>query len=157
MAGPPGAVNPGKKRKGEMEMRKLALLNYFKEEGLTKEEIRRGYDSYTFLIGKREYMVLNEHERKEKVKEYIQETLWAFRPSFLAKETGLPEKVFHALTEQCESGNDAILALVEETCGLDAFVEAAVEADGYGHFLASYDGEEGKVTVGGEDYFIYRM
>ena len=131
--------------------RKLALINYLKE-GLTKE----GYDSCIFLI-QGEYMVLNEQERNEKVKEYIQETLWAFRPSFLAKETGLPEEVFRALSEKCESGNDAILALVEKTCGLDAFVKAAVEADGYGHFLAFYDGEEEKVAVEGEDYFIYRI
>ena len=138
-------------------MRKLALLNYLKEEGLTKEEIRRGYDSYTFLIGEREYMVLNEHERNEKAKEYIKETLWAFFPAFLAEKTGVPEEVFSALSEKCESGNAAILALVEKTCGLDAFVEAAVKADGFGHFLASYDGEEGEVTVEGEDYYIYRI
>src|SRR5690554_7399410 len=96
----------------------LALLSYLKEEGLTKEETREGYNSYTFQIGKREYMVLNEHERNKKVKEYIQETLWAFIPSFLAWKTGLPEEVFHALSEKCESGNEAILALVEKTCGL---------------------------------------
>ena len=135
-------------------MRKLALMNYL---GVTEKEIREGHDPQTLKVWDREYMVLSEQERNEKVKEYIQETLWAFRSSFLAKETGLPEKVFHALTEQCESGNDAILALVEKTCGLDAFVKAAVEADGYGHFLASYDGREGKVTVEGEDYFIYRI
>ena len=139
-----------------MMNRKLALINYLKEGGFTQEEIKKGYDSCIFLV-QGEYMVLSEQERNKKVKEHIQETLWAFRPSFLAKETGLPEKVFHALTEQCESGNDAILALVEKTCGLDAFVKAAVEADGYGHFLAFYDGEEEKVTVEGEDYFIYRI
>ena len=139
-----------------MMNRKLALINYLKEGGFTQEEIQEGYDSCIFLV-QGEYMVLNEHERNEKVKEYIQETLWAFIPSFLAEETGLPEEVFRALSEKCESGNDAILALVEKTCGLDAFVKAAVEADGYGHFLASYDGKEGKVTVEGEDYFIYRI
>ena len=138
-----------------MMNRKLALINYLKE-GLTQEEIKEGYDSCIFLI-QGEYMVLNEQERNEKVKEYIQETLWAFLPSFLAEEIGLPEEVFRAISEKCESGNDAILALVEKTCGLDAFVKAAVEADGYGHFLASYDGKEGKVTVEGEDYFIYRI
>lgn len=138
-------------------MKKLALMNYLKDEGVTGNEIRAGYDPHTFEVWKREYMVLGEQERNEKVKEYIQETLWAFIPSFLAKETGLPEEVFRALSEKCESGNAAILSLVEKTCGLDAFVEAAVEADGYGHFLSSYDGEEGEVTVGGEDYFIYRI
>jgi len=140
--------------------RKLALMNYL---GVTGKEIREGHDPQTLEVWDkehmvwREYMVLNEHERGEKVKEDIRETLWAFIPSFLAEETGLPEEVFRALSEKCESGNDAILALVEKTCGLDAFVKAAVEADGYGHFLASYDGEEEKVTVEGEDYFIYRI
>ena len=134
-------------------MRKLALMNYL---GVTEKEIREGHDPQTLKVWDREYMVLSEQERNEKVKEYIQETLWAFIPSFLAEETGLPKEVFRALSEKYESGNDAILALVEKTCGLDAFAKAAVEADGYGHFLAFYDGEEEKVTVEGEDYFIYR-
>lgn len=134
-------------------MRKLALMNYL---GVTEKEIREGHDPQTLKVWDREYMVLGEQERNEKVKEYIQETLWAFIPSFLAEETGLPEEVFHALTEMCESGNDAILALVEKTCGLDAFVKAAIKADGYGHFLSPYDGKEKRVSVKGEDYFIYR-
>jgi hypothetical protein len=139
-----------------MMNRKLALINYLKEGGFTQEEIKEGYDSCIFLV-QGEYMVLNEHERNEKAKEYIQETLWAYIPSFLAEETGLPEEVFRALSEKCESGNNAILALVEKTCGLDTFVESAIKADGYDHFFASYDGKEGKVTVEGEDYFIYRI
>jgi len=116
--------------------RKLALINYLlKEGGFTQEEIKEGYDSCIFLVQEGKvtveggaYMVLNEHERNEKAKEYIQETL----------------EVFRALSEKCEAGNDATLALVEKTCGLDT-------ADGYGHFLASYDGKEGKVTVEGEE------
>jgi hypothetical protein len=135
-------------------MKMKALMKYLKEEGVTGKE---GYDPRIFRVGGREYMVLNEHERYKKAKEYIRETLWAFIPSFLAEETGLPEEVFRALSEKCESGNGAILALVEKTCGLDTFVESAIKADGYGHFLASYDGKEGKVTVEGEDYFIYRI
>ena len=134
-------------------MKMNALMKYLKKEGVTGKE---GYDPRIF-VGGREYMVLTEHERYKKAKEYIQETLWAFIPSFLAEETGLPEEVFRALSEKCESGNDAILALVEKTCGLSTFVESAIKADGYGHFLASYDGKEGKVTVEGEDYFIYRI
>jgi hypothetical protein len=137
--------------------RKMALMTYLKEEQVAEYEIREGYDPHTFEVWAGDYMVLNSQERAEKVKEYIQDTLWAFRPSFLAKETGLPEKVFHALTDQCESGNDAILALIETTCGLDAFVYSAVEADGYGNYLSSYDGKEKRVSVKGEDYFIYRI
>lgn len=135
-------------------MRKLALMSYL---GVTGKEIKEVHDPQTFEVWSREYMVLTEHERYKKAKEYIQETLWAFNPSFLAKKTGLSEEVFRVLSEKCEDENDAILALVEKTCGLDAFVKAAVEADGYGHFLAYYDGEEEVVNVEGEDYFIYRI
>jgi hypothetical protein len=122
--------------------RKIALMNYLKEEGVTGNEIKEGYDPHTFEVWEREYMVLNKQERNGKVKEYIQDTLWAFRPSFLAKVTGFPEKVFHALTSLYEIGNDAILALIEKTCGLTAFV---------------YFAEEEEVTIEGENYFIYRI
>ena len=135
-------------------MRKQALMNHL---GVTEKEVREVHDPQTFEVWSREYMVLTEHERYKKAKEYIQETLWAFLPSFLSKETGLPEEVFRALSEKCEDENDAILALVEKTCGLDDFVKSAIEADGYGHFLAYYDGEEEVVNVEGEDYFIYRI
>jgi len=135
-------------------MKMNALMNYLKKEGVFEKE---EYGHPIFKVGDREYMVLKEHERYEKAKEYIRETLWAFCPSFLAKKTGLPEEVFSALSEKYEAGNDATLALVEITCGLDTFVKSAIEADGYGHFLAPYDGKEGKVTVEGEEYFIYRI
>jgi hypothetical protein len=135
-------------------VRKQALMNHL---GVTEKEIKEVHDPQTFEVWSREYMVLTEHERYKKAKEYIQETLWAFNPSFLAKKTGLPEEVFRALSEKCEDENDAILALVEKTCGLDDFVKSAIEADGYGHFLAYYDGEEEVVNVEGEDYFIYRI
>jgi hypothetical protein len=137
-----------------MEKKMKALTNYLTKEGVFKKE---EYDPCVFKIKAGEYMVLNERERDKEIKEYIQETLWAFYPSFLAKKTGLPEKVFEALSEKYEDGNDAILALVEKTCGLDTFIKSAIEADGYGHFLAPYDGKEGRETVEGEDYFIYRI
>ena len=45
-----------------------------------------------------------------------------------------------------------ILALIEETCRIDKFVDDAIDTDGRGHFISSYDGEE----VEAEEYFIYR-
>lgn len=32
-----------------------------------------------------------------------------------------------------------------------------IRADGRGHFLSSYDGEENSVTIDGIEYFIYRI
>lgn len=74
--------------------------------------------------------------------ECIKDSLWAFNPSFLAGETEIPEEVFVALQPRCEDSNDAVLKLVEATCGLDHLVAEAIGADGLGHFLSPYDGEE---------------
>jgi hypothetical protein len=91
--------------------------------------------------------------------ERIEDSLWAFSPEFLASETGLPVEVFQALADsgRCESNNEAIAALVEQTCGMDKFVSSAVSADGRGHFLSGYDGEEGEIEIDGDIYYVYRQ
>jgi hypothetical protein len=56
-------------------------------------------------------------------------------------------------SKKCEGANDAILALIEKTDGgLDGFVEEAISADGRGHFLSSYDGNENHES----GFYIYR-
>jgi hypothetical protein len=89
-----------------------------------------------------EYAVLFDYEADERAAEYIEESLWAFNADFLASMTDFPESIFTALQPQCENANEAILAIVEKTCGMEAFVDAAVSADGRAHFLNTYDDEE---------------
>ena len=56
-------------------------------------------------------------------------------------------------SKKCEGANDAILALIKKTDGgLDGFVEDAISADGRGHFLSSYDGDENEEN----GFYIYR-
>jgi len=104
-----------------------------------------------------DYLVLTDEEANEKTKEYIKESLWAFNANFILSECGLDLSGTESLKEMqqkvCESANDFILSLIEKTCGLDKFVESAIMADGRGHFLSTYDGEE--VEQG--EYFIYRL
>jgi len=38
----------------------------------------------------------------------------------------------------------------------DDFIEEVISADGRGHTLSSYDGEEGEITFQNEWYYIYR-
>lgn len=114
------------------------------------------YDDCTFEAEGGDYLVLTEEERDEKVKEHIEQSVWAFNSSFLASQTDLPEEVFKALQDKCEDGNEAVLSLIEKTCGLDDFVEEAVSCDGYGHFLSTYDGNEEETEVEGETYYVYR-
>lgn len=132
-----------------MENKKLVALALM--EGISHDS------GNTYSSGRAEYLILTEYEREEAVKDYIKETVWAFNASFLSGETGLPEEVFTALSEKCESANDPILSLIEKTCGFVSFVESAVDADGYGHFLSPYDGEEQEEEVDGVTYYIYRV
>lgn len=105
-----------------------------------------------------EYMVCTDGTADASVKGQILSSLWAFRPEFLACETGLPEVVFSCLCkEMCEDANETIHALVKATCGDLSFVDAAVSADGRGHFLATYDNDEQTFTTKkGVTLFVYR-
>ena len=110
-------------------------------------------DGARIEVGREEYVILDDEEADSAAKESIKESLWAFNASFLSSMTDLPEEVFTSLQDKCEGANETFLKLVEQSCGLDEFVEAAVSTDGRGHFLASYDHNE---TEEG-DYFIYRV
>lgn len=106
--------------------------------------------------GGQQYCVLTDSEADEEAKGYILNTLWAFNPSFLASETGVPQVMFEALQNngRCEGNNDAILACIKDD---DTFCKAAIQADGRGCFLSSYNGIEHEERVNGFEYYIYRI
>lgn len=86
--------------------------------------------------------------------EYIENTIWAFDPYFLEQMTDVPAEMFEAVQYKCDSINEALQILVMRTCGMDDFVDAAINADGRGHFLSPYDGEEIELACGGYAYRI---
>jgi len=111
----------------------------------------------TVSVGGAEYRVLTDDEAYVAYKETIEQSLWAFNASFLSGETGIDDSVFVALAEQCEGCNDAVRSIVDGSCGIDSFVESAVGADGRGHFLNHYDGEENEFCTDDNDYwYLYR-
>jgi hypothetical protein len=97
----------------------------------------------SFKVGREEYLVLTDEEADRAVRNDIRESLWAFRPE--AKEM-----IEFFCAKKCEDANDTIFALIDD---FDKFVTDAVLADGRGHFLAGYDGEEHEV----DHLFIYRI
>ena len=109
-----------------------------------------------------DYLVCTDEEADEKAKEYIEDTLWAFNPWFLAEWSGVDHEVFEAIqsNERYEGNNDAILRLIGDNLG--DLVHDAIATDGRGHFLSSYDGEEHEVNLspytGENEYFyVYRL
>jgi hypothetical protein len=127
----------------------------------TEELSEESYDYYglpLFSLGSQQYAIaLMDDDATDATVENIKESLWAFTSSFIVSECGLPydlSEVFAAYQEnRCESANDAILSLIEKTCTLKTFVDDAISADGRGHFLGGYDGEE----IEFKDSFIYRI
>lgn len=110
------------------------------------------YGLVVFSYGGNDYAIGTDEEADKAITENIESMVWSFNANFLANQTGLPQEVFEALQPQCENANDAILACVKQTCGLEKFIAKAVSSDGRGHFLSSYDGEE--ISEG--DFFIYK-
>ena len=107
-----------------------------------------------------DYLVYTDEEADEAVREYIEETVWGFTPSFLQAHTGVSSNIIEEVQKKMSpSANQAITAMIKD---FDHFVEDAVRCDGRGHFLARYDSEENFVTFQNglfEDvtYFIYRV
>ena len=114
------------------------------------------YDENNFEIGEKEYMILTEEEAQEKAKEYILDSIWAFNADFIIEHSKVldfddaSQSIIKAIQAQCESGNEAMKKLIDD---IDTFIEDAINADGRGHFMNSYDGNEAQDG----EYFIYRI
>lgn len=134
-----------------------ALLAHLKEDDAIEER----WDTYgltTVDIGGTSYAIGTDEECDSAAREYIEQGAWAFNASFILSECGLPlelEEVISAFqSKECEGANDAICALIEKTCGMGEFCKSAISADGRGHLLSSYDGEEIELSGG---FFAFRV
>ncbi len=145
--------------KGTMERERV--LAYLKTLDDKRSIVDVEIDDKTITDGNREYLVLTNDEADQMAFDYIKESLWAFNADFILGECGLDlsgvESLRHMQEKSCESANDFILSLVEKTCGLEEFAESAISADGRGHFLNTYDGEETEIQVGKIMFYVYRI
>lgn len=137
--------------------KKRALAKYLqiKKADITEDGRGSASDCGIFEVGNQQYLVLTDDEADEKAKEYILDTVWAFNVNFIIEHSSAldfdeaSEEVVQAISEQYEAGNEAMKKLIDD---LDEFVDDAISADGRGHFLSTYDRNEGKEG----EYFIYR-
>ena len=120
-------------------------------DDLTKESYEH-YRLDVFSMGKQEYAIGDEDEAQAAAIANIKDSAWAFNADFLAGFCELPEEVFKCLQGKCEDSNDAVLSLIEKSGGIQDFAEQAISADGRGHFLSGYDGNENEEG----EFYIYR-
>ena len=133
----------------EARARADVLADYL---GELRESVKpqRGFDEIETPSGV--FMVLTDGEAQARAQEYITETLWAFRPGFLARFIPLNPGTIKAMQEALEeSANPAFLAMLKD---LNRLCFEAIQEDGRGHFIASYDGEEIKLPGG---LYAYRI
>jgi hypothetical protein len=145
-------MKPNQDTATEPKQTALAAFLECEPEELTLER-HEHYGLEIYSLGSKEFAIGDNAEADAACAAYVKDNLWAFNASFLASETDLPEECFAALSEKFESGNDAVLRMVEKTCGLNSFVQSAISADGRGHFLSGYDGEETEQ----DGFYIYRI
>lgn len=134
----------------ETMTKQQALANFLEVE-VTEFEINN--DEYILPNGD-SYLVLTDDEADEWATTEINEMLWAFNADFLASYTGLHKAVFDSLAEGYERSNEAIMALINNAGSMADFVQECMDADGRGHFVANYDGEEIELE---NDYYAYRV
>ncbi len=107
-----------------------------------------------FEYRRQEYLVLTDFEADRKAKEDILDSVWAFNYDFLCCHSSAIEEMgsecFKAIQEKGERANKGILAMIDD---IDDFVTGAIDSDGRGHFLSSYNGKEDEQ----EGYYIYRI
>ena len=109
-----------------------------------------------YTLGRAAWLVLTDDEADDMANERIRDGLWSFRPDFLADHCSvrLNRKAIAALAklqaELCEDAQPLIEALVD----IDDVVTAAVRADGRGHWIADYDGQEVELPSG---FYGYRV
>ena len=137
-------------------------------EAVIKKEWDSYYNEYRFDVCGNEYTIMDDDRAYATAYHEISQLLWAFNTDFILdhlkddiKYSDAPvdfdelKKALKALQEKlCEGANAIIHALIDD---LNDFVDDAIAADGRGHFISSYDGEEHEVTVDGETYYIYRL
>jgi hypothetical protein len=141
----------------DTEAKQKALAAFLEcEPGELSEETFDHYGLAVFSLGNKEYAIGTDDEADEACAEYIKDTAWAFNASFILGECGLPLELEDAIRsfqeKECEGANDALVALIEKCADFDKFTRHAIAADGRGHFLSSYDGNENEAG----EFFVYR-
>lgn len=127
------------------ELKALILTKYHKEP----------VDEYSEMMDN--YEVYDNRNAQKRAEEYIMDSLWTFNSDFILDHSHVKMDA-HYLSkiqgEMCEDANDLVKSLIDD---IDVFIEDAISADGRGHFISTYDGEEHEIQYDGIDYFVYRI
>jgi hypothetical protein len=137
-------------------MKKENILSKFL--GVEKNQIKKiGRNTFESCEG--EYIILTDRQANKETREYILNYLWTFNADFILKHSkhldvlnqkDLKNSIYKLQIDLCESANPVMRALIKN---INKFIEDAINSDGRGHFLSSYDGNE----IEYDGFYIYRI
>lgn len=139
-----------------MDNKTIALAKFLE---VSADTILNNGDNCFQKKGGGEFLVLTDTEANETAQAYIVDSLWTFNVEFILDTCELnntPEiasTLRVMLSSACEGANEFVKTLVEGTCGLGQFTQAAIDSDGRGPFVSLYDGEENEC----DGLYIYRI
>lgn len=128
----------------------------------TEDYEPESWDDCRFCVDGIDLMVLNEDERTERIKDEIEQSMWAYSANWLCQigviESNMVGPIQKMQEELCEDASFIIRALVDAKYpDFEDFVAEDTEAAGR---LASWDGKEDEQTVNGvvcQTFYVYRM
>jgi hypothetical protein len=134
------------------DRRQAAILEY--DEDATFAD--KPYEEGQFFIGSREYRCLTKREILLRAKVNIIDNLWTFKHSFLRRYSksidAINEKTWTKLAGGAyESFNVVVLSMITARA-LKELTYDAIEIDGLGHFINSYDGTYEQI----DDFYFFR-
>ena len=142
-----------------IETRKKALAAFVAESLITYDAETGEFITQNGAV----YKIFTDTEADQAAREDIRNSLWAFNADFILDHSKAADdlsgrdraEVIKAWQEMqanlCESATPLVRCLIAD---LDEFIDDAIDADGRGHFLAQYDGDEHEL---GGDLYAYRI
>ena len=98
----------------------------------------------------RDFLVCSDKGRDQEARKHVRDSLWAFNADFISYHTkgtlgrGAIDALKAAQEKLCEGANELVFSMLKS---FSKFCADAVRADGYGHFLSPYDGNEDEIEV----------
>lgn len=138
-----------------------ALANLLDVKPTEVFELAHTPNAFRSAVDGSEYLVLTDQGATDAAYEAIEEGAWAFNTDFILAHSKIKNQRFSRVRQSlsdmqsalCEDANEIVLALLQD---FESFAADAIKADGRGHFLSPYDGQEQEVRIDDQTYFIYR-
>ncbi len=135
------------------EQRRMALVNHLNVSIDEVKEIKE-FDDNSFEYGEKEFRVLTDQEAIHATKEEIEGVLWLMEPYELASLTGQFQTLFEKVNKGVATkANKEIKKIINESCGMDKFINNLIKENGREFYLAHCDSKERKQ----DGFYIYRI